>query len=154
MVEADYGAWQAGAEFGAPEVAIDAGELAAYRLARMSTRLVQGLSGGGTDPEAVWHTLAASCPIDFAISRTLVALGRTAPMRVYTIDVRAIRRVQAFAPVEAPCSLCAEARVLSRSDAGPTCFDATLAVLLTRNPEGSRLASFELDLRLHRRAAA
>lgn len=154
MGEADNPMWRAGAEFGAPEVNIDAGELAAYRLARMSARLVQGLAGGSADPEQVWHALAASCPIDFAISRTLAALGRTAPMRSFTIDVLAIRRIQAYAPVEAPCSLCAEARVLYRSEAGPDAFDSTLAVTLTRNPDGARIAGFELDLRLRRRVAA
>jgi hypothetical protein len=146
--------WEAGAEFGAPEVWVEAGELAAYRLARMSARLVQGLAGGGADPEQVWHTLAASCPIDFAISRTLTALGRTGPLRGYAIDVRAIRKIQAFAPVEAPCSLCAEARVLSHVVAAEDAAVLQLAVLLTRNPDGARVASFELELRLVRRAAA
>lgn len=146
--------WRGGAEFGAPEVTIDAGELAAYRLARMSARLVQGLSGGGADPEAVWHTLAASCPIDFAISLALGALGRTAPLRAHAIEVRAIRRVQAFAPVEAPCSLCAEAIVLRHQPLSATTFDAALAVTLTRNPDGAKVASFELELRLQRRIAA
>lgn len=146
--------WEAGAEFGAPEVWIDAGELAAYRLARMSARLVQGLAGGGGNPEAVWHTLAASCPIDFAISRTLTALGRTGPLRGYAIDVRAIRKIQAYAPVEAPCSLGAEARVLSHAVLAEDVEGLQLAVLLTKNPDGSRVASFELELRLVRRAAA
>ncbi len=146
--------WVKDAEFGAPEVVIDAGELAAYRLARMSARLVQGLAGGAADPETVWQTLAASCPIDFAISRTLAALGRTAPLRAHAIDVRAIRGVQAFAAVEAPCSLCAAARVLRRQDRSASTFDASLSVTLTRNPDGFPVAAFELELRLHRRVAA
>lgn len=146
--------WRSGAEFGAPEVLIDAGELAAYRLARMSARLVQGLAGAGTDPEAVWHALAASCPIDFAISRALAALGRTAPLREHAIDVRAIGRVQAFAPVEAPCSLCVAATVLRHHPLSGAAFDAALAVALTRNPDGAPVAAFELELRLLRRVAA
>lgn len=146
--------WEVGAEFGAPEVWIEAGELAAYRLARMSARLVQGLAGGGADPERVWHTLAASCPIDFAISRTLAALGQTGPLRGHAIDVRAIRRVEAFAPVEAPSSLCAEARVLRRTPLAEDAAVMVLAVVLTRNPDGARVAGFELELRLGRRAAA
>ncbi len=146
--------WEAGAEFGAPEVTIDGGELAAYRLARMSARLVQHLQAGSADPETVWHALAASCPIDFAISRTLAALGRTAPLRGRTIDVRAIRQIKAFGPIEAPCSLCAAARVLRHSAGGDGSIDATLMVTLTRNPDGAAVASFELALRLLRRAAA
>jgi hypothetical protein len=145
---------EAGSEFGAPEVWVEAGELAAYRLARMSARLVQGLAGGGGDPGQVWHTLAASCPIDFAISRTLTALGRTGPLRGYAIDVRAIRKIQAFAPVEAPCSLCAAARVLQCTPSGADVAVLSLAVALTRNPDGARVAGFELELRLVRRAAA
>lgn len=146
--------WGVGAEFGAPEVWIEAGELAAYRLARMSARLVQGLSGGGADPERVWLTLAASCPIDFAISRSLAALGRTGPLRGHAIDVRSIRRIEAYAPVEAPCSLCVEATVTSRVALVDDSVVMGLAVLLTRNPDGARLASFELELRVVRRAAA
>lgn len=146
--------WQMDAEFGAPDVTMDAGELAAYRLARMSGRLVQGLSGGGSDPEAVWHALAASCPIDFAISRALAALGRTAPLRCHAIDVRAIRRVQAFAPVEAPSSLCVAARVLRCNGRPSGDFDAVIAVTLTRNPDGAAVASFDLELTLARRVAA
>ncbi len=146
--------WEAGAEFGAPEVRIEAGELAAYRLARMSARLVQGLSGGGADPERVWQTLAATCPIDFAISRTLAALGRAGPLRGHTLDVRAIRKVQAFAPVEAPCSLCAAARVLGCMPLADDAVVVRLVVTLTRNPDGASIAGFELELRLVQRAVA
>lgn len=146
--------WALDSEFGAPEVEIDAGELAVYRLARMSARLVQGLTGGGTDPDAVWQALAASCPVDFAISRSLAALGRTAPLRAHAIDVRAIRRVQVFAAIEAPCSLCAAARVLRHHARSDSDFDAALAVTLHRNPDGFVVAGFELELRLRRRAAA
>lgn len=146
--------WAVGAEFGAPEVVIEAGELAAYRLARMSARLVQGLAGGGNNPEQVWHTLAASCPIDFAISRTLTALGRDVPLRDYAIDVRAIRRIEAWAPVEAPCSLGAAARVLASTPIAEDAAVVRLAVVLTRNPDAARVAGFELELRLVRRAAA
>ena len=145
--------WQAGAEYGAVAVTIDGGELAAYRLARMSARLVQGLSGGGGDPEAVWQALAASCTTDFAISRTLTALGRSAPLQGHRIEVRGIHRVQVFGAVEAPCTLAAALRVLGCSECGgPGCFDVVLAVGLKR--DDVVVAAFELELRLQRRIAA
>ncbi len=144
--------WQAGAEHGAVAVTIDAGELAAYRLARMSARLVQGLSGGGGDPEAVWQALAASCTTDFAISRTLTALGRSAPLQGHRIEVRGIRRVQVFGAVEAPCTLSATSRVLGCGERGPGCFDVMLAVGL--RPGDFVVVAFELELRLQRRSAA
>lgn len=146
--------WRAGAEFGAVVVAIDGGELAAYRLARMSARLVQGLSGAGGDPEAVWQALAASCTTDFAISRTLTALGRSAPLQGHRVEVLGIRRVQVFAAVEAPCTLAAALRVLASSERGPGCFDVTLAVGLTRSADAVAVTAFELELRLQRRVAA
>lgn len=150
-MEPEQAMWQEGAEFGAVEVPIDAGELAAYRLARMSARLVQGLSGGAGDPEAVWQALAASCTTDFAISRTLRALGRGAPLQGHRVEVRGIRRVQAFAAVEAPCVLAAGLRVL-RSERGAGGVDVTMVVTLTRG--AAPVAGFELELRLQRHAAA
>src|SRR5690606_22997218 len=130
----------------------DGGELAAYRLARMSARLVQGLSGARGDPEAVWQALAASCTTDFAISRTLTALGRSAPLQGHRVEVRGILRVQVLGVVEAPCTLAARARVLAGSARGPGCFDVTLALTLSR--EGAVVVAFELELRLQRRVAA
>jgi len=150
-VEPDQAMWQTGAELGAVAVAIDAGELAAYRLARMSARLVQGLSGGAGDPEAAWQTLAASCTTDFAIARTLRALGRGGPLQGHRVEVRGIRRVQALAAVEAPCVLTAGLRVLC-SERGADGVDVTMVVTLTRG--AAPVASFELELRLRRHAAA
>ncbi len=144
--------WQAGAEYGAVAVTIEGGELAAYRLARMSARLVQGLSGGGGDPEAVWQALAASSTTDFAISRTLTALGRSAPLQGHHIEVRGVRRVQVLGAVAAPCTLAATARVLGCSERGPGCFDVMLAVGLRQ--DGVEVVAFELELRLQRRIAA
>jgi len=153
-VESDRSMWQVGAELGAVAVTIDCGELAAYRLARMSARLVQGLAGAGGDPGAVWQALAASCTTDFAISRTLMALGRGALLQGHHIAVRGIRRVQALAPIAAPCTLAAALRVLGCSERGPGCVDVILAVSLGREPEGIAVAAFELELRLQRRVAA
>src|SRR5688572_28659123 len=124
--------WTAGAEFGAPEVAIDGSELAAYRLARMSARLVQHLPGPGVNRTSAWHTLAAWCPVDFVIGRALAALGRTPQLRGLAIDVRAIRGVQAFVALEGSCSLSAAARVMFAARRGDA-IDATIDVTLTRN---------------------
>lgn len=154
MVEPDRSMWQVGAELGVVAVMVDGGELAAYRLARMSARLVQGLAGAGGDPGAVWQALAASGTTDFAISRTLTALGRSALLQGHNIEVRGIRRVQALAPIAAPCTLAAALRVLACSARGPGCVDVILAVSLGRDPDGVAVASFELELRLQRRVAA
>ncbi len=153
-MEPEGSMWQAGADLGVVVVAIDGGELAAYRLARMSARLVQGLSGAGGDREAVWQALAASCTTDFAISRTLTALGRGAPLQGHRVEVRGIRRVQVFAAVGAPCALAAALRVLGSSARGSDGLDVTLAVSLTRSADEVAVAAFELELRLQRRVAA
>lgn len=136
-----------GAEFKAPEVAIDGSELAAYRLARMSARLVQHLPPVGVNPASVWHTLAAWAPIDFVIGRALAALGQTPPLRGLGLDVRAIHRVQAFVALDSSCTLCAAARVLHAVRLGGT-IDAGIEVTLTRNPEATLVARFAVDLRL------
>lgn len=140
--------WTVGAEFGATGVAIDGSELAAYRLARMSARLVQHLPGTGVNPTSVWHTLAAWCPVDFMIGRALTALGRTAPLRGLAIDVRAIRGVQAFVALEASCTLRAAVRVQRSVRLADGTTDATLDVALTRDPESTLIARFALDVRL------
>jgi hypothetical protein len=140
--------WTVGAEFGAADVAIDGSELAAYRLARMSARLVQHLPGTGVNPTSVWHTLAAWCPVDFVIGRAVVALGRTPQLRGLAIDVLAIRGVQAFVALEASCTLCVTAGVQRYVSAGPGSAEASLDVTLTRNPEASLVARFVLDVRL------
>jgi hypothetical protein len=146
--------WQVGAELGAVAVVIDGGELAAYRLARMSARLVQAIAGAGGDPEAVWSALAASCTTDFAISRTLTTLGRSALLQGHHVEVRGIRRVQMLAPIVAPCTLVATLRVLGCSPREPGAVDVDFAVGLAGEQGGAAVASFELELRLQRRVAA
>lgn len=136
--------WQVGAELGVVAVTIDGGELAAYRLARMSARL----------PEVVRETLAASCTTDFAISRTLMTLGRSALLSGHHVEVRGLGNVQTLTPIVAPCTLSAGLRVLGCSARGPGGLDVTLAVSLAGEPGGAALATFELELRLQRRVAA
>lgn len=136
--------WQVGAELGAVTVGIDGAELAAYRLARMSARL----------PEVVREVLAASCMTDFAISRTLTTLGRSALLQGHHIEVRGIGQVQSLAPIVAPCTLRAALRVLGCSPRGPGGMDVTLAVRLGPEPDSAAVATFELELRLQRRVAA
>lgn len=139
-------AWNVGAEIGAADVAIDGSELAAYRLARMSARLVQHLPGAGVDPASVWHTLAAWCPVDFVIGRTVAALGRTPPLRGKGIDVLAIRGVQAYVALDTSCTLHATARVQRVAHRGPGTDEIGFDVLVTRN--GATVARFGLDVRL------
>lgn len=153
MVVLDRSMWQVGAELGVVAVVIDGGALAAYRLTRMSARLVQGLAGAGSDPGAVWQALAASCTTDFALSRTLTALGRSALLQGHHIEVLGIRHVQALAPIVAPCTLRAALRVLGCSEHGPGRVEVILAVSLGRE-DGVVVATFELELRLQRRVAA
>jgi hypothetical protein len=141
-------AWTVGAELGAKDVAIDGSELAAYRLARMSSRLVQHLPGAGVDPMSVWHTLAAWCPVDFVIGRTVAALGQTPPLRGLAIDVLAIRSVQAFVAIDSSCTLTATARVQRAASRGPGVDEVSFDVVVTRNPGGSMVTRFGLDVRL------
>lgn len=136
--------WQVGAELGAVAVVIDGGALAAYRLARMSARL----------PEVVQQVLAASCTTDFAISRTLTTLGRSALLHGHHVEVRGLGNVRSLAPIVAPCTLQAALRVLGCSARGPGGLDVTLAVSLAGEPDGEAVATFELELRLQRRVAA
>jgi hypothetical protein len=153
IVEPDRSMWQVGAELGVVAVAIDGGELAAYRLARMSARLMQGLAGAGGDPEVVWQALAASCTTDYVVSRTLTALGRSALLQGHHIEVRGVSRAQSLTPVVAPCTLAAALRVLGCSEQQPGCLDVRLAVSLGLS-EGTAVVRFELELRLQRRVAA
>lgn len=138
-----------GAELGAADVGIDGGELAAYRLARMSARLVQHLPGAGVDPTSVWHTLAAWCPVDFVIGRTVAALGRTPQLRGLAIDVVAIRGVQAYVALDASCTLTAMARV-QRCASGPGLDEVGFDVVVLRSPGSAMIVRFGLDLRLRR----
>jgi len=141
-------AWTVGAEFGAPDVAIDGSELAAYRLARMSSRLVQHLPAAGVDPTSVWHTLAAWCPVDFMIGRTVAALGRTPQLKGLGIDVLGIRGVQAYVALEASCVLHAAARVQRCASPGPGVDEVSFDVAVTRGLGGQVIARFALDVRL------
>lgn len=136
-----------GAEIGASDVAIDGSELAAYRLARMSSRLVQHLPGAGVDPTSVWHTLAAWCPIDFVIGRTLAALGRTPQLRGQAIDVVAIRGVQAFVNLDASCVLQATARVQRCGEGEPGVNEVGFEVAVMQ-ANGRLVTRFGLDVRL------
>lgn len=138
--------WTVGAEFSAPDVAIDGSELAAYRLARMSARLVQHLPGAGFDPTSVWHTLAAWAPIDFVIGRALTALGQAPQFQGMGLDVRAIRGVQAFVALESSCTLRTAVRVLQCQRLADGALEASLDVTLTY--DRGLVARFSVDLRL------
>jgi hypothetical protein len=139
--------WTVGAEFNAPDVEVDGSELAAYRLARMSARLVQHLPpGAGFDPTSVWHTLAAWAPIDFVIGRALTALGQAPQLRGLGFDVRAIRGVQAFVALETSCTLGTAVRVLHSEPARDGSVEASLDVTLSY--KRGLVARFSVDLRL------
>ena len=140
--------WTVGAELGARDVAIDGSELAAYRLARMSARLVQHLPAAGVNPMSVWHTLAAWCPVDFVIGRTLAALGRTPQLQGLAIDVLAIRGVQAFVAIDSSCTLTAMVRVQRAASRGPGMDEVSFDVVVTRSPGGTMITRFGLDVRL------
>jgi hypothetical protein len=130
-------AWTVGAELGAPDVAIDGSELAAYRLARMSSRLVQHLPGAGVDPMSVWHTLAAWCPVDFVIGRTLAALGRTPQLQGAGDRCAGDPRGPGVRGDRLVVHADAEARVQRARAAGRGCDEVSFDVVVTRGPGGA-----------------